>query len=265
MNSNKPVMGILIPSYALLSREVIRFVRQKSRLFGALGQPLIFWLLLGAGLGGMFQLPESYTELSYLEYLYPGIIGLIVLFTAIFSTISVIEDRNAGFLQGVLAAPVPRSGIVLGKIMGGVVMALLQASLMLLAIPFLDVSVSALRFIQLFLGIIVIAFALTSLGYIIAWPMESTQGFHSIMNVLLIPMWLLSGAFFPAEGLPFWLSWIMVINPLTYGMNLIHGLLYGAEHNLILSWLVTLIFAGFTFSIALLMTHSREKGKKRKQ
>lgn len=252
---------LIIPAYALLHREIVRFVRQKSRLFGALGQPVLFWLLLGGGLGGMFALPDSVGNMSYLEYLFPGIITLVVLFTAIFSTISIIEDRKTGFLQGVLVAPVPRSSIVLGKIAGGVTMALIQAILLLIALPFLGIQIPTSDLLLLIIAIILIAFALTGLGYIIAWPMDSTQGFHAIMNVLLIPMWLLSGGFFPAEGLPWWLSWIMVINPLTYGVNIIHNLLYPTGESISISWVITLIFALATFTIALILTRTQKRGK----
>ena len=257
---NTKVTQLLIPAYALLSREIVRFVRQRSRLFGALGQPVLFWLLLGGGLGGMFALPDSVSDMSYLEYLFPGIITLVVLFTAIFSTISIIEDRKTGFLQGVLVAPVPRSSIVLGKIAGGVTMAMIQAILLLIAIPFLGIQITFSDFVLLIIAMILIAFALTALGYIIAWPMDSTQGFHAIMNLLLIPMWLLSGGFFPAEGLPWWLSWIMVINPLTYGVNIIHSLLYPTGESLTISWLITLIFALMAFAVALILTRTQKRG-----
>jgi len=259
LNNSSPV-GIAKPAFSLWWREVIRFLRQRSRVFGALGQPLIFWLLLGAGLGGMFQLPASMEDMTYLEYLFPGILALVVLFTAIFSTISIIEDRKSGFLQSVLVAPISRSSIVLGKIAGGTFLAMLQVVLLCAAIPFLGIPITGWAFLELFAELLVIAFALTGLGYVIAWPMDSTQGFHSIMNVLLIPMWLLSGAFFPAEGLPAWLSWIMVVNPLTYGMNIIRGTLYGEIHPMAVSWIVTIGFAMVTFTTAVILTHRREQG-----
>ncbi|MBS1272546.1 MAG: putative multidrug ABC transporter permease YbhR [Candidatus Marinimicrobia bacterium] len=258
--NNVTTVGIMKPAFSLWWREVIRFVRDRSRLFGALGQPLLFWLLLGGGLGGMFRLPASMGEMSYLEYLFPGILALVVLFTAIFSTISIIEDRNSGFLQSVLVAPISRSSIVLGKITGGTFLALIQAVLLCVAIPFLGIPITGWAFLELFAELLLIAFALTGLGYLIAWPMDSTQGFHSIMNLLLIPMWLLSGAFFPAEGLPAWLSWIMVVNPLTYGMNLIRGTLYGDVAQMTLSWMVTIGFAIVTFIVAVILTHRREQG-----
>lgn len=250
--------GLVMPTFSLWWREILRFVRQRSRVFGALGQPVLFWLLLGAGLGGMFKLPESFGHMSYFEYLFPGILILIVLFTAIFSTISIIQDRKSGFLQTVLVAPMPRSGIVLGKILGGTTLALVQAILLMVAVPLLGVPFTLGAFLELVGILFIVGFALTGLGYIIAWPMDSTQGFHSIMNLFLIPMWLLSGAFFPAEGLPGWLSWIMVINPLTYGMNLVREVLYTNRSFDVVSWSVTLGFAVITFLVSLLITRKQE-------
>ena len=259
-------VGVLLPTFALWRREVIRFLRQRSRVFGALGQPVLFWILLGAGLGGVFQLPASAGDMSYLEYLFPGILILVVLFTAIFSTISIIEDRKSGFLQSVLVAPMPRSGIVSGKILGGTTLALLQALLLLVAVPILGLPLSAGQFMLLGLILFVIAFALTGLGYLIAWSMESTQGFHSIMNLFLIPMWLLSGAFFPAEGLPGWLVWIMYINPLTYGLDLVKYTIYGSGAVQTVSapywmaWGITGLFAVIMFAGAVFFTRRRQTG-----
>lgn len=233
--------GIGLPVLALAHRELVRFFRQRTRIVGAIGQPLIFWILFGAGLRGSFQAPDWASgleqPLSYQEYFFPGIAVLIIMFTAIFSTISVIEDRREGFLQGVLAAPVPRSVIVLGKVLGGTILAVLQASLFLLIGPLLsytgmspglqiDVSLAQAVLAGLFLA--VIAVELTSLGFLIAWPMNSTQGFHAIMSIFLMPMWLLSGAFFPGGGSD-WLAWIIRLNPLTYGVAGLRRLLYSGQ------------------------------------
>ena len=125
------MIRFVLSTYTLLKREIILFYRQKNRVIGALLQPLIFWLLIGSGMNASFS-PSSSDSVSYTEYFFPGIILMIVLFTSIFSTISIIEDRKAGFLQGVLIAPVPRSGIVLGKILGGTILGLFQGLLFLL-------------------------------------------------------------------------------------------------------------------------------------
>ena len=228
------VRATLLCAWTLGVRELVRFFRQRTRLIGALGQPMIFWILFGAGLHGSFQAPKWAPGISYQEYFFPGIAVLIVLFTSIFSTISIIEDRREGFLQAVLAAPVPRIGIVLGKLAGGTVLAMLQAVLFLLVGPALHflglapkmgVEFTLLGGLSMLGFLTLIAVGLTALGYVIAWSMESTQGFHAIMSVFLFPMWLLSGAFFPA-GDSAWLNWLIRLNPLTYGVAGLRRLMY---------------------------------------
>jgi ABC-2 type transport system permease protein len=215
-----------LPVFALWQREIVRFVRQRSRVTGALAQPLVFWLLLGGGLNASFRPAGAAPGINYVQYFYPGTMVLVLLFTAIFATISTVEDRREGFLQGVLVAPVPRWGIVLGQVLGGTSLAVLQGGLFLLMAPLLGIRLSLASVFATMAVMTIVALALTSLGLIIAWRMESTQGFHAIMNLILIPIWLLSGAFFPATGAPALLRWLMVINPLTYGMAALRRCLY---------------------------------------
>jgi daunorubicin resistance ABC transporter membrane protein len=193
-------------------------------VIGAVGQPVIFWILFGAGLAGSFQFGGQ--EANFQEYFLPGVAVLIVLFTSIFSSISVIQDRNEGFLQGVLVAPVPRSSIVLGKVLGGTALALLQALLFIVVAPLLQfvglapplsLDISILHVLGAVLFLALISLGLTALGYFFAWKIDSVQGYHGVMSVVLLPMWLLSGAFFPGTG-SVWLSWIIALNPLTYGV-----------------------------------------------
>lgn len=223
---------------ALTKRELLRFLRQRTRVIGAVGQPIIFWILFGAGLRTSFKAPSwadglSHT-VSYQEYFLPGVAALIVLFTAIFSTISIIEDRREGFLQGILVAPVSRLSIVLSKLAAGTFLAILQAGLFLLIGPLISMlglgspieatwSVSRMLMATGFL--VLIAAELTALGFSIAWPMNSTQGYHAVMSIFLMPMWLVSGAFFPG-GDSGWLYWLIRANPLTYGVAGLRRLLY---------------------------------------
>jgi ABC-2 type transport system permease protein len=238
---------------------MVRFFRQRSRIVGALGSPLLFWLLLGSGVGSSFRFGVAGTSMGYLEYFFPGTVVLILLFTSIFSTISIIEDRKEGFLQSVLVAPVPRSAFVFGKILGGTTLALIQGLLFMLLAPLVNISFSA---IPATLGMLaLVAFGLTALGYIIAWKMDSTQGFHAIMNLFLIPMWLLSGSVFPASGAPGWLKWVILINPLTYGLAAVRSTIYGAQQaaamnlpSLTVSCAVFAIFATCLFAAAILLT-----------
>jgi len=193
---------------------------------GALGTPLVFWLLLGSGLGKSFSAPAAPEGHGYLEYFFGGTIVLVLLFTAIFSTISIIEDRREGFLQAVLVAPVGRFALVLGKILGGTTLALVQGLLFLLLAPFVGISFSIASVIWLVMVMFLLAFALTGLGFLLAWRMDSTQGFHAIMNLFLIPLWLLSGAVFPPSGAPALMCYIMAFNPVSYGVFAIRQGLY---------------------------------------
>ena len=202
----------------LSQREVVRFLRQPSRVVGALAQPIVFWLLLGTGLGASFSPPGGPAGTRYLEYLYPGILALVLLFTAIFATISTVEDRRSGFLQGVLVAPVSRTTIVLGQALGGTALAVLQGVLFLALAPYAGVPLTLGRIVAATGVMALVAFGLTNLGLLIAWRMTSTQGFHAIMNLVLIPIWLLSGAFFPRTGVAEPLAWLMRLDPLTYGL-----------------------------------------------
>ena len=240
---------------ALWWREIIRFVRQRSRVIGAFAQPLLFWLLLGGGFTASFHAPGTPDGVGALQYFYPGIIVLVLLFTAIFATIAVVEDRKAGFLQGVLVAPLSRRSLVLAQALGATTLALLQGVLFLVLAPFVGVPLSLPSVVASTVVIALIAFALTSLGLLIAWRMESTQGFHAIMNMILMPIWLLSGAFFPAAGAPGWLGLLMRLNPLTYGMAALRRTLYldapllaGRVPPLALSLAVTLAFCVVTFA-----------------
>lgn len=219
--------GFLLPAYTLWLREMVRFFRQRDRVLGALATPIMFWLLLGLGIGKSFRsanLPEGQ---GYLEFFYAGTMTMVLLFTAIFSTISIIEDRREGFLQGVLVAPVGRFGLVFGKLLGGTTLALIQGLMFLLLAPFAGVKLDLLAILLAVSAMTIVGVALTGLGFLIAWPMNSTQGFHAIMNLFLVPMWMLSGAVFPASGAPRWVGWIMDINPLTYGVTAIRDGLAG--------------------------------------
>jgi ABC-2 type transport system permease protein len=225
-----PLSAQLRCVWILCWREIIRFFRQRNRVVGAVGQPILFWLLFGAGMNRTFQIPGQ----SFSNYYIPGTLVLILLFTAIFATISIIEDRNEGFLQSVLVAPVPRWSVVAGKLAGGACIAVVQGWLFFLLTLTLGVRLGWLSTIQLFLFMVAASIALTGLGFLIAWRLDSTQGFHAIMNLLLMPMWLLSGAFFPVPrpgessgAVELGLHWLMRLNPVTYVVAGIRSILLG--------------------------------------
>src|SRR5262249_16321862 len=209
---------VLLAVATLWQREVVRFLRQRSRIIGALATPIVFWVLLGSGVGRSFRAagqPESH---GFLQYFFPGTLAMILLFSAIFSTISIIEDRAAGFLQRVLLAPIPPSALVLGNVLGGPTLAMFQAVILLLAAPFVGFHLAPAGWLATIAVMVLLAFALTCLGFFVAWSLGTAQGFHAIMNLVLVPMWMLSGAIFPPSGAPIWLRAIIWINPVTYGV-----------------------------------------------
>lgn len=250
--------------YTLTVRELVRFTRQRSRVLGALGTPLVFWLLMGSGLGRSFTSGLVTPGGSFLEYFFTGTFTLVILFTAIFSAISLIEDRHEGFLQGVLVAPAPRRAIVLGKILGSTLLATGQAVVFLPLAPLSGVPLSWAQLPALLLVTALVSFALGGLGFAAAWKIDSVQGFHAIMNLILIPMWILSGALFPAEGASPWLAALLKFNPLTYGVAAVRHALYtpgslagGGLPTWSLSVTVTALFGALCFGASVLLLRAK--------
>lgn len=208
----------MLAVYTLWRREVVRFARDRGRVVGAIAPPVLFWLLIGAGLGRSFKAVGSPEGMSYMQYFFPGTVLLIVLFTAIFATISLIEDRREGFLQAVLVAPISRTAFVAGKLLGASTLAFLQGLLFLALAPAVGLSLSPERLAYVLAVLFLASLGLTGLGFTIAWRLDSTQGFHAVMNLFLIPMWMLSGALFPVAGAPAWLRLLALVNPLTYAV-----------------------------------------------
>ncbi len=200
---------------ALWLREVRGFYRQRARVLSGLVTPLIFWLALGSGFGASIRTPVG----GYLEFFFPGAVALVVLFASIFANISVIEDRSEGFLLSVLVAPTTRWALALGKILGATTVGAVQGALFLPLIPLLDIPVSWAGLPIAGAAVALMAFGLTSIGFFFAWWLNSIQGFHSVMNVVLMPMWLLSGGLFPFEGAHWTMAALMRLNPLFYGVT----------------------------------------------
>ncbi len=256
----------------LAHREWLRFFRQPFRVIAALGQPILFWILFGTGMHSAFRGGQAG---DFMTYFLPGTTAMILLFTAIFATISIIEDRREGFLQSVLVAPTPRWTIALGKVLGGSAIAWVQA------IVFVTIALATgmVSFGPQTFGLIVFMFiaaiAMTSLGVCFAWPMDSTQGFHALMNMVLMPMWLLSGSFFPIPALmggepigQITMHWIMRCNPMTYsvsGMRHLMSSVVGDERfwmpTLTASVFVTIAFAIVTCVAASLVVRRNQTGE----
>src|SRR6202050_2085942 len=250
----------MLPAFTLWWREIVRFYRQRSRVVGVIASPLLFWLVIGSGFGTSFRSGNAPGQQHYMDYFYPGALIMIVLFTSIFAMMSLIEDRKEGFLLSVMVAPVPRSAIVLGKVLGGTTLAAIQGMIFLVFAPFAGVHLGLLQILLVAVVVFLVSFALTGLGFAIAWPMDSTSAFHGIINLFLIPLWLLSGALFPLSGASIWIRALMYMNPLTYGVEALRDLLYpGIETQFPLpsAMATLLLFSLVMFGLAFLMANRR--------
>ncbi|MCA0269660.1 MAG: ABC transporter permease [Bacteroidetes bacterium] len=212
---------------ALWHREVTTFLRDRARVAGALVQPLLFWALLAFGFGPSFQGPQGEVgAVGFGAFLAPGMLALVVVFTAIFTTLYVVEERTEGFLQTVLVAPVPRLAVALGVALGGATLAVGQAVPFALALPLLGVSLTWSGAAMVLVHLVLLGLAFTALGFVLAWRVSTTRAYHGLMNGLLMPLWLVSGAVFPVEGLAAPLAWAVRLNPVAYSVDgLRHALL----------------------------------------
>ncbi|HYK89345.1 MAG TPA: ABC transporter permease [Acidobacteriota bacterium] len=225
--------------YILWLREVKRYVRSRAQIVASLGQPLLYLLALGFGLGPVFQRSGNG---SYLQFIAPGVIGMTVLFTSIFSGIGLLWDRQFGFLKETLVAPVPRISIVIGKTQGGVTVAMLQGTLVVVVCLIAGFRPSTLLAVpHAFVYMALIALVFAGLGTAIGSRLQDMQGFQLIMNFLVMPIFFLSGALFPLDHLPSALNALTVADPLSYGVDGLRGSLIGMSHFGLVTDLATLV------------------------
>lgn len=266
MSSNSmatPSPSGMTAAWSLCSRELLTFFRQRSRVLSALMTPILFWLFIGLGMGSSFN-PGKGFEGGYEAYFFPGVVILAVVFAGVFSTISTIQDRQQGFLQSVLVAPIPRWSIVLGKMLGGSIIAIFQGSVLLPLAYFAGFELSFTSVIASIGVLTLVSLMMTGLGFYFAWKLDSVQGFHAVMNLILMPMWILSGAFFPAVGAIKPIAWIMAINPLTYGLAALRHVLHAGSQYSVTGlppmWLCLLLTSAF--AIFLICIGARAVSKK---
>jgi ABC-2 type transport system permease protein len=230
-------------------RDLVRFTQQRTRLFGGLVRSVVWLFALGLGLRGSFIAVEG---LDYVQFIFPGIIAMSVIFSALQSSISIIWDREFGFLKEVLVAPVPRSTIVLGKALGGATTSALQGLIILPLAPLAGIRPSAYSLLLALLFIILASLSMTGLGILIAARMHDFEGFGVIQNFVSMPMFLLSGAMFPISNVPGWLSWIIRLNPLSYGVDAVRGALTDYHtYSYLLDALALLTFAAVALGISI--------------
>jgi len=241
--------------YVLIARDFKKFIREKSRLISTLARPLIWLFLVG---GGMSRLVSPSIGVSYIQFIFPGILGMTILFSSIFSSISIIWDKEFGLMKEILVAPVSRLSIVIGKALSGTIISTIQATVILLLFPFLGIKLSILSIPFAIAIAFLLAFCISSLGIIIATFYESMESFSAIMNFIVMPMFFLSGAMYPVKNLPDILKWVSKINPLTFGIDALkHAILgntmifdfplYVDLSVLIILSFIFVILAGFMF------------------
>ncbi|MCK4739086.1 MAG: ABC transporter permease [Deltaproteobacteria bacterium] len=213
--------------YVIVLREFKRFFRQRGRFVTTLARPLIWLFIVGAGFTKIIDESEHG---SYMQFILPGIIGMTILFSSVFSTISVVWDREFGFLREMLVAPISRLTIVVGKLISGTILSLFQGLALMIVAPFLGIEIGVLQIFWMAILISLVAFSLTAFGLFIAARLTSLEGFNVIMNFIVLPMFFLSGALYPIDTLPDPLRWLTHLNPLTYGVDSFkHVLLKGGE------------------------------------
>jgi ABC-2 type transport system permease protein len=240
---------------ALARREALRFVRQPTRVLSSLGTPVILWVFVASGLSGSFAMPGvaagSSAGPSYGAYLLPGVVLMGIVFSTIFASISLIQDRQAGFLQSVLVSPASSWTIVASKVLGGAAVAGAQAGLLLLAAPFVGLQPGVLGLLGALLAAGLASVAVVGLGIAAAWWIDSTAGFHGVMNMVLMPMWLLSGAVFPVQGSSAWLAAVVRWNPLHWCHTaMATSLGVPTEGRLLVAWGGSVLFAAAMAGLA---------------
>ena len=241
-------MGDFWAIYILWLRDLKRYWYDKARIFASLGQPILFLFVLGTALGPSVATPGG---VNFSEFIFPGIISMTVLFTSIFSAISIVWDREFGFLKEVLVAPVSRWSIVIGKALGGSTVAVIQGCLMLILAPLVGVKLTVLIVIQSVLVMFLIAFAITGLGIVIAARMKEMEGFQMVVNFVIMPIFFLSGALFPLDRLPGWLTVLTRLDPMTYGVDLLRHVMLGINtFHPVLAVAVMGVFTLIMFAIA---------------
>jgi len=208
-------------------RDVVKFFRDRTRLASSFVMPFMFLILFGNGMGGAIKslmasgrVPAGLAGFDFVKFMFPGIIGMTVFNTAIFSALSIVQDREFGFMKEIMVSPVPRVHIVLGKTLGGATVALLQGLLMFLFVPFIGIKLNPGIVLRVIPAIFLVAFTISSIGILVASRLKTAQGFQMIIQLLVFPMLFLSGAYFPLNGMPGWMNIIVKLNPLTYAVDL---------------------------------------------
>lgn len=219
-------MANLQPVIVICQREFIRFFRVRSRWLDALARPLLWLLVVGNGLNAIVR-PQG--PHSYLQTIFPGIVAMTILYSAIFSSATIVWDREFGFLREMLVAPISRRAIVVGKVLAGTSISVLEAIVVLLLGPFLGLTPSAIQVVWLLLAAVIVSFGVTSLGVLLSASVRTFDGYNLVMNFLVMPLFLLSGAMYPVASMPPLLRQVSLCNPVTYCVDVFKHVLLGTS------------------------------------
>jgi ABC-2 type transport system permease protein len=221
-------MAIVFRSiWVIAYRELVRFVQDRPRMFSSFSMPIIFLLIFGAGFGRLIG--QMMPGVDYIQFMYPGILAMTVLMTSIMSGISIVWDREFGFLKEVLVSPLSRSGVLIGKAVGAATIAIIQGAIMLVLAPIVNVPINLGTVLALLPLLLILSLSLSGLGLLIGARMRSQQGFQIVMQLVIFPMMFLSGIFFPVSGVATWLAVLSKLNPVTYGIDAIRQVFLGTE------------------------------------
>jgi ABC-2 type transport system permease protein len=208
-------------------RELLRFVQDRPRMFSSFSMPIIFLIIFGAGFGRLIG--QMMPGVDYIQFMYPGILAMTVLMTSVMSGVSIVWDREFGFLKEVLVSPLSRSGVLVGKAVGAATIAIIQGAIMLVLAPIVNVPINLGTVLALLPLLLILSLALSGLGLLIGARMRSQQGFQIVMQLVIFPMMFLSGIFFPVSGVATWLEVLSKLNPVTYGIDAIRQVFLGTE------------------------------------
>jgi ABC-2 type transport system permease protein len=212
----------------LCQRDITRFLRERAQLYGSLARTVVWLFLLGNGLRGSIHVPGNG---SYLAYIYPGMMAMAIIFTSLQSAVSVIFDREFGFLKEVLVAPIPRTSVVIGKAFAGGVIATIQGCVIFIFAPFVGVPLNPVHVLAMVGVMLLLGTGLTGIGLLVAARVASFEGAGTVNNFIVLPLYFLSGAQFPVDNVPHWMRIVISFNPLAYGVDLMRGLLIGVWHH----------------------------------
>ncbi len=217
---------------AIWHRDVIKSLRDKAQLIGALSLPILLLIIFGGGMGGAIKsliegagISGPIVDFDFIKFMFPGIVAMTIFNTAVISALSVVQDREFGYLREMLVSPISRYSIVIGKVLGGSTTAVIQGLIILIAAPFVGIAIKPVMILKLLPGMLVLAFTVSALSLLVASFVKTSQGFHTALSMLILPMLFLSGSLFPLSGSPAWMSFLVKLNPVTYGVDMFKKIL----------------------------------------